>query len=285
MKIIRSWRVIAVSVLLASLITLALPGPAMACAPIYHRVQPGETLSTIAASYGVNMWDIVSLNGLSNPNFIYVGQWLRIPGCYPPTTPRPYRVHIVRRGETLSMIAARYGVSLWRLARLNGIKNINLIFVGQRLLIPGYYAAPPVPPAPPYPPPYPPPPPAPPPVCSITPVLGFGRVWNTYPAVRNALGCAQAEEFSVDATQQRFQNGIVIWRADVNRFWILWGNNTWNEYAADDWFSVAWRLGWPVDAGSLTKVSIQEFDGGRMLWTSTLGIYVLYNNSVWQHYN
>ncbi|MCX7851349.1 MAG: L,D-transpeptidase family protein [Caldilineales bacterium] len=54
-------------------------------------------------------------------------------------------VHIVRRGETLTQIARRYGVSVRALAAANGIANINRIYVGQRLIIPargGQAAAP-----------------------------------------------------------------------------------------------------------------------------------------------
>ena len=62
------------------------------------------------------------------------------------------RIHIVRRGETLSGIAARYGVSMWALARVNHIYNPNLIWAGQRLVIPGLGPGPaPQPPHPPRP--------------------------------------------------------------------------------------------------------------------------------------
>ncbi len=46
-------------------------------------------------------------------------------------------VHIVRCGETLSGIAFRYGVNMWAIANANGIHNINRIFAGQRLIVPG----------------------------------------------------------------------------------------------------------------------------------------------------
>ncbi len=283
MKAKRFWRALIIGTLLASLVILLLPGPAMACDPVYHQVRAGETLGSIAARYGVSVWAIARANGLANINYIYVGQWLRIPICRPSAPPSgSYRIHIVRPGETLSLIAARYGVSMWELARINGIRNVNRIYVGQRLAIPVPYSPPLWPPYPPYPPP---PPPSPPPSCSITPILGFGRVWSSHLNVQAALGCATEPEFSTDATQQRFQQGIVLWRADENRFWVLWNDRRWGEYAADQWYSVAWRLGWPVDAGALTKVSIQHFDGGTMLWTPTLGIYVLYSNGIWQHFN
>jgi uncharacterized protein YraI len=46
------------------------------------------------------------------------------------------RVHVVAPGETLSGIAARYGVNLYTLAQRNGIANLNIIYSGQRLSIP-----------------------------------------------------------------------------------------------------------------------------------------------------
>ena len=46
-------------------------------------------------------------------------------------------VYVVQRGDTLSRIAARYGVSVGALAAANGIRNANLVYTGQRLLIPG----------------------------------------------------------------------------------------------------------------------------------------------------
>ncbi|GAB4559229.1 MAG: hypothetical protein Kow0047_04980 [Anaerolineae bacterium] len=282
-------RTITVSVLVATLMLLILPAASVnACAPVYHRVRAGETLTIIAARYGVSVWSIAQANGISNINRIYIGQVLRIPTCYAP----PYGgfVHIVQPGETLGLIAARYGVSVWELARVNGIWNTNYIYVGQRLIIPGYAPPgpppyPPYPPYPPAPPAPPPPPPPPPPACSITPVLGFGQVWNNYPGVRTALGCPTATEYGTDATQQRFQQGVVIWAAGQDQFWVLWNNRTWGRYAASQWYDVAWQLGWPTDAGAIVRLSVQDFEHGHMLWSSTLGIYVLYDNGTWQYFN
>jgi len=104
---------------------------------VVHVVQRGETLYSIARRYGVNMWTIASANGIINPNRIYAGQRLVIPQGRPVAT-----VHIVRPGDMLIRIALRYGVDAWTIARANGITNLNHIYVGQRLTIPG--AAPPV---------------------------------------------------------------------------------------------------------------------------------------------
>lgn len=48
----------------------------------------------------------------------------------------PHYVHIVRKGETLSGIAKKYGTSHTKLATFNGIENPDLIYVGQKITIP-----------------------------------------------------------------------------------------------------------------------------------------------------
>jgi len=109
-----------------------------ASAPIYYRVRWGDTLTSIAWRYCTTPWAIARWNGIPDPNRIYAGQILVIyPGCYyyPPRPPCVI-VHYVSYGETLLGIARMYGVSVWEIARLNGIFNLNLIYVGQRLLIP-----------------------------------------------------------------------------------------------------------------------------------------------------
>ena len=53
-----------------------------------------------------------------------------------------YATHVVRYGETLGSIAWRYGLPIHAIAQANGIVNVNLIFVGQVLVIPGHGAAP-----------------------------------------------------------------------------------------------------------------------------------------------
>ena len=102
-----------------------------------HVVRRGETLYSIARRYGVDVWAVARANGIANPNRIYVGQRLVIPAGRPAGI-----VHVVRPGEMLTRIALRYGVDAWTIARANGITNLNRIYVGQRLVIPG--AAPPV---------------------------------------------------------------------------------------------------------------------------------------------
>ncbi len=98
-----------------------------------HIVQRGETLYGISRQYGVPMAAIIAANNIINPSHIYVGQRLIIPGSGGTTASAPQ--HVVQRGETLAGIARRYGVSLWGLARANGISNPSLIYAGQVLII------------------------------------------------------------------------------------------------------------------------------------------------------
>ncbi|MDY7080801.1 MAG: LysM peptidoglycan-binding domain-containing protein [Chloroflexota bacterium] len=115
-----------------------------------HIVQRGENLFRIALRYGVTTQALATANGIANPNHIYVGQRLVIPGrgTTPAPSPQPVpsdRTYVVRRGDTLSIIALRFGVSMWSLAQANGIRNPSLIYVGQVLRIPSGGSAPPAP--------------------------------------------------------------------------------------------------------------------------------------------
>jgi len=100
-----------------------------------HVVQRGQTLYSIARRYGTTVSAIMQANGLRNPNFIWVGQRLRIPGRGGGTGTS--RLHVVQRGETLSSIAWRYGTTVSAIVRANGLRNPNFVWVGQRLRIPG----------------------------------------------------------------------------------------------------------------------------------------------------
>jgi lipoprotein-anchoring transpeptidase ErfK/SrfK len=107
-----------------------------------HVVRRGENLFRIGLRYGLTTYALARANGIANTNRVYVGQRLVIPGrsstSSPPATSPPAsgRTYTVRRGDTLSAIAIRYGVSTWALAQANGIRNASFIYVGQVLRIP-----------------------------------------------------------------------------------------------------------------------------------------------------
>ena len=105
--------------------------PIQAPATSTYTVQSGDTLSSIAAKFGTNYQALASLNGISNPNLIYVGQVLRVNG----SASNSSVYYTVRAGDNLSAIASRYGTSYQSIASLNGLANPNLIFAGQTLKI------------------------------------------------------------------------------------------------------------------------------------------------------
>ena len=131
-----------------------------ALGPNQYVVQSGDTLSLIAARFHTSVDAIRTLNNLKG-DLINVGQALNIPTPQPATdtvstpseptavaaaataTPKPVAkatagrvTYVVKRGDELSLIAKRFGVSTSALARANGITNPNSIQPGQVLVIP-----------------------------------------------------------------------------------------------------------------------------------------------------
>ncbi len=106
---------------------------------IIYTVQRGDTLSKIAREYNVTVAHIVELNDITNPNLIYPGEKLRITESdvtnLSPIPKNNYSTYTVRRGDTLSGIARRFGVSVNYLVTANNIQNPNLIFPGQILIV------------------------------------------------------------------------------------------------------------------------------------------------------
>ncbi|MCC7209422.1 MAG: LysM peptidoglycan-binding domain-containing protein [Anaerolineae bacterium] len=108
-----------------------------------YIVRQGDNLSSIAVRFGSSIQAIMAYNGLANANFIFTGQRLTIPilGAivYPPQPrpqPRPSgRYYVVQPGDTLFAIAHYFGRNAWDIAKLNGILNLNHIFIGQVLRI------------------------------------------------------------------------------------------------------------------------------------------------------
>jgi len=121
------------------------------------RVQRGDTLSGLASRHRVSIDELRRLNGIRG-SLLVAGQRLKLPGA--PGSPEPapgdaryreaYRqfaalqqqllptdrfIHRVRSGESLWLIARRYGVTVGELQRMNGLGPRTLIRPGQRLVI------------------------------------------------------------------------------------------------------------------------------------------------------
>ncbi|MFO7300055.1 MAG: LysM peptidoglycan-binding domain-containing protein [Actinomycetes bacterium] len=104
-----------------------------------YTVKRGDTLGKIAKDHGVTVSELARVNNISNPNLIYPGQVLIIPGTETeqPAQEQPKEVvHVVKSGETLAKIAAIYKTTINAIAQANKISNVNLIYPGQKLVIP-----------------------------------------------------------------------------------------------------------------------------------------------------
>ncbi|WP_074034109.1 LysM peptidoglycan-binding domain-containing protein [Exiguobacterium sp. AT1b] len=108
-----------------------------------YTVKSGDTLYSIARTYGITVSALAAANKITNFNLISVGQVLIIPGTTvtpPPTTTVKYTV---KSGDTLYKIATMYNTTVAKIAAANKITNVNSITVGQVLIIPGTTVTPP----------------------------------------------------------------------------------------------------------------------------------------------
>jgi LysM repeat protein len=108
---------------------------------IVYVVARGDTVKALAARFQSSVDSILSSNpAITNVNLIYEGQRLNIYAAAPSTTPPPPppagQTYYVRRGDTLKIIAVRFGTTVDAILRLNNIANPNLIYVGQALTLP-----------------------------------------------------------------------------------------------------------------------------------------------------
>ncbi|HEX6656093.1 MAG TPA: LysM peptidoglycan-binding domain-containing protein [Candidatus Limnocylindria bacterium] len=116
-----------------------------------YAVQPGDTLSAIAAAHGVSLSALAAANGVSPDSFAIAGTTIQIPSAS--ATPVPASTtssegppalggYTVRPGDTLSGIAAQAGVSMQQLAWMNGLSPKNFLLEGTVLKLPSGASAP-----------------------------------------------------------------------------------------------------------------------------------------------
>jgi murein DD-endopeptidase MepM/ murein hydrolase activator NlpD len=109
-----------------------------------HVMQRGETLYSIARSYGANIQDILSLNSISDPRKVQAGQRIKIPGAAGlPNGAKGtgYIDYQAVRGDSLFGIARKYGITLQELRAANKLRETYVLKAGDRLKIPRGAAA------------------------------------------------------------------------------------------------------------------------------------------------
>lgn len=106
---------------------------------VNYTVKRGDTLGEIALRFGTTVQKIADLNGIKNVNLIYPGEVLRITtnsNVHGNTSNATGKiVYTIKRGDNLWNISRRYGTTVQNIVNWNGIRNPNLIFPGQRIVI------------------------------------------------------------------------------------------------------------------------------------------------------
>ncbi len=123
---------------------LLLPGTVLGTDGGYviYIVARGDTLKSLAARFQSTVENIMANNpSIKSANLIYEGQRLNIyavaPGPTPPPPPPPSgQTYYVQKGDTLRIIAAKFGTTVDAILKINSIPNPNVIYVGQAISIP-----------------------------------------------------------------------------------------------------------------------------------------------------
>ncbi|MGZ3769815.1 MAG: LysM peptidoglycan-binding domain-containing protein [Bdellovibrio sp.] len=107
----------------------------------YYIVQSGDSLFTIARKYSTSISELQRLNKIRRGRMLKVGMKLKVPSAEGDSSAiremaNKSKVHVVKRGEKLSEIAAKYNVSMNDIREKNKIRNPSSLVVGARILIP-----------------------------------------------------------------------------------------------------------------------------------------------------
>ncbi|WP_427017159.1 LysM peptidoglycan-binding domain-containing protein [Pseudarthrobacter sp. P1] len=116
--------------------------PVQVAVPDQHIVQAGDTVSAIAAHYGLDTNTVLALNGLGPATMIHPGQALSLTGsaaaeAAPAAPAAASASYVVKTGDTVSAIAAAHGLSVHEVLAANGLTASTIIHPGQELSLSG----------------------------------------------------------------------------------------------------------------------------------------------------
>jgi LysM repeat protein len=119
-------------------IALATTGPAQSLAPGEYTVVEGDTVSDIAARFGLSTASVLALNGLSWKSLIFPGQKLSLntASSAPVYAETPLVRYTIVAGDTISEIAQAHGVDTEAILLANGLGRDSIIFPGQSIVLP-----------------------------------------------------------------------------------------------------------------------------------------------------
>lgn len=101
-----------------------------------YVIRAGDTLSKIAARFGIAWQELARANGLSEDDILSVGSTLLIPQARSVAGGASARTHTVANGDTIITIARRYGVDWREVLRINGLGETSLLQAGQTIRLP-----------------------------------------------------------------------------------------------------------------------------------------------------
>lgn len=119
--------------------TAAPTSPPLASGQRTYTVQAGDTLASIALAFGVDIQELIRINNIADPDTIYVGQVLTIPGGGDSVQAAGVgegRTYTVQPGDTLRSIAVRFGLTVQDLLAVNNIPDPDNIHPGDVIRIP-----------------------------------------------------------------------------------------------------------------------------------------------------
>ena len=114
---------------------------------VIHVIKQGETIYSIARSYGLSADEVLKYNKISDPSKVQAGTKIRIPGAKGSVAPsaapsasparQAYDEYRVEKNDTLYSLARRYGISVSDLLKINGFTDSYVLKTGEKIKVPG----------------------------------------------------------------------------------------------------------------------------------------------------
>lgn len=103
----------------------------------YYKINPGDTLDSIAKKFNISVDDLKEANPRVNPQNLRIGEIICIPLATPPVEcPEGTSPYVVQKGDTFYSIAKKFNTTTKTLQKLNPNVNPVFLLVGQTICVP-----------------------------------------------------------------------------------------------------------------------------------------------------